>query len=702
MVVQTPGTILGTSELSAYLALAEKNHCGTVEQMTLETSQNTEVEIEGHCEEQEADSVSSEACSSPGGTTDSAEEDEGSSTESAHNGEENPVPKKQEKADVNQMQAEQLEVMTRISKLEQRVKELHQQKKELNIEMEMEGALLEGELRMEEQELTREEDVIQMLQSRLEDTEKKYFAEREKERANVVEERRKVDELERRYVEYQKLMDKQPESLRELLKKQIQEMSELLEVATKAFEDLEFQQLEEESSLEEERETSYRQITQEISEYQNNLNKRKLKVLRLEEQVKKIREQMGIECQALSEEKSQTMKSLLLEKNRLLELSDRCEKENRGSFPGGQQVLTKLAVSQKYLPFDNSAGSTHSCVLSVSNVSVLSSLKSSPGLQRTNSLPRRRGETTCGRDSDRPVSLHGNAGLLALQLVQLEGVQGSGQLAGSSSLQMTRLQTPLLQLQNRHLLNGSVMKTSLGSSRLQYGPENPLSKIAEMEKLLREALAEKERLLKAREAKRAAQEEARKKKEETAQEQKTQGKMPEVVLGPIQASQPDSLTVQVKNSRPAFNLRSHMESLGHSVETCPQVTVTAALCKGYLVKMGGRIKTWKKRWFVFDCQKRRLAYFADKEELKLKGVIYFQAIEEVYYDHLRSASMSPHPKLTFCVKTYERLFCMVAPTPEAMRLWIDVIVTAAEENICGLRLEGWPDLFQGRHLQCAC
>lgn len=29
---------------------------------------------------------------------------------------------------------------------------------------------------------------------------------------------------------------------------------------------------------------------------------------------------------------------------------------------------------------------------------------------------------------------------------------------------------------------------------------------------------------------------------------------------------------------------------------------------------------------------------ADKHETKLKGVIYFQAIEEVYYDHLRSAA----------------------------------------------------------------
>uniref|UniRef100_G1TT72 PH domain-containing protein n=2 Tax=Leporidae TaxID=9979 RepID=G1TT72_RABIT len=96
--------------------------------------------------------------------------------------------------------------------------------------------------------------------------------------------------------------------------------------------------------------------------------------------------------------------------------------------------------------------------------------------------------------------------------------------------------------------------------------------------------------------------------------------------------------------------------------------------------MGGRIKTWRKRWFCFDRQARRLAYYADKEETKLKGVIYFQAIEEVYYDHLRCASKSPNPRLTFCVKTYERLFYMVAPSPEAMRIWMDVIVTAADEN----------------------
>ncbi|KTF71044.1 hypothetical protein cypCar_00049354 [Cyprinus carpio] len=127
-----------------------------------------------------------------------------------------------------------------------------------------------------------------------------------------------------------------------------------------------------------------------------------------------------------------------------------------------------------------------------------------------------------------------------------------------------------------------------------------------------------------------------------------------------------------------FDLRSHVESSGHCVDTCAYVIVTEKMCKGHLVKMGGKIKSWKKRWFVFDRLKRTFSYYVDKHETKLKGVIYFQAIEEVYYDHLRSATKSPNPSLTFCVKTHDRLYFMVAPSPEAMRIWMDVIVTGAE------------------------
>ncbi len=133
---------------------------------------------------------------------------------------------------------------------------------------------------------------------------------------------------------------------------------------------------------------------------------------------------------------------------------------------------------------------------------------------------------------------------------------------------------------------------------------------------------------------------------------------------PLPQSRP--LTRYLPVRKDDFDLRGHIDSAGHNTETCYHVSITEKTCRGFLIKMGGKIKTWKKRWFVFDRNRRTLSYYAgdfpftyslvkladlkvyqywflsfllvsDKHEAKLKGVIYFQAIEEVYYDHLKSA-----------------------------------------------------------------
>ncbi|XP_048199900.1 LOW QUALITY PROTEIN: pleckstrin homology-like domain family B member 1 [Perognathus longimembris pacificus] len=226
-----------------------------------------------------------------------------------------------------------------------------------------------------------------------------------------------------------------------------------------------------------------------------------------------------------------------------------------------------------------------------------------------------------------------------------------------------------------------------------------LGKIEEMEKMLREAHTEKSRLMESREReaeqRRQALEEERRRREqverrlqsESARRQQLVEK--EVKLREKQFSQARPLTRYLPIRKEDFDLKTHIESSGHGVDTCLHVVLSSKVCRGYLVKMGGKIKSWKKRWFVFDRLKRTLSYYVDKHETKLKGVIYFQAIEEVYYDHLRSAAKkrlfrftmvteSPNPALTFCVKTHDRLYYMVAPSAEAMRIWMDVIVTGAE------------------------
>ncbi|KAM9497269.1 pleckstrin homology-like domain family B member 1 isoform 6-T7 [Salvelinus alpinus] len=213
-------------------------------------------------------------------------------------------------------------------------------------------------------------------------------------------------------------------------------------------------------------------------------------------------------------------------------------------------------------------------------------------------------------------------------------------------------------------------------------------RIEEMEKMLKEAQQEKARLVESRErevqARRQMLEEERRRREEAErrlQDETTHRQRlveEEVKMREKHFSQARPMTRYLPIRKEEFDLRSHVESSGHSVDTCPYVVLSEKMCKGHLVKMGGKIKSWKKRWFVFDRLKRNFSYYADKHESKLKGLIYFQAIEEVYYDHLRSATKSPNPSLTFCVKTHDRLYFMVAPSPEAMRIWMDVIVTGAE------------------------
>ncbi|XP_056397661.1 pleckstrin homology-like domain family B member 3 isoform X2 [Hyla sarda] len=620
MVVGCPGTLLGQPELQ--ICLESSSH----KTKLMSPERKEECGWGPPVEELEGDSVSSEG----GRVTDSTTDDEEtSSTESAHTQHEesagNPVQRR--------LEAEQVKVMTRISKLEKEIRELQLQRRELKIEVEMELALLEGELRTERKEMEKDEETIKLLQEQLREIEWRWQEEKEKDKLQLQNEKKKVKELEKMISEYEAQLENQPESLHEQLRKQVQEMTEMMESAVKSFEDLEFQQLEKESSREEEREASYRQISQNLSQKQNDLNKRKDKVIRLEEQVRNAEEQAKAERLRISEENTRVFQSLNKEKDRLLALN----------------ALSEKTSDQQ----DGKEGSTKK------------------GLQRTSSLPRRRGNAQFVRQSDRPVSLHGNTCLegagLALHLAVSSSSSG-GKIALAIS--------PNLQIARNHNLQGEERRSCGGrlqnNAPRQPGTYRPIPKIAEMERQLLEAIAEKERLLKAREEKRAAIE-MTKRQEAEQNHVKEEASVSSAPLVPM-------VLPETTAEPPPLDLRSYLEASGHSVETCPHVRVSAMCCKGYLVKMGGRIKTWKKRWFVFDRQKRRLAYYADKEEQKLKGVIYFQAIEEVYYDHLRSASKSPHPKLTFCLKTFERLFCMVAPTPEAMRIWMDVMVTAAEEN----------------------
>lgn len=262
------------------------------------------------------------------------------------------------------------------------------------------------------------------------------------------------------------------------------------------------------------------------------------------------------------------------------------------------------------------------CVLTLS-----SSVQGSIGLQRSGSLPRRRvgaNNNLCPPPQPRPRSHHGH-GILALQLPP----GGLDPESYSACLQL-----------------------------------------AELQRRVREALAERERLLRAREARRAAKAQA------TPLPAQATPTSTQATPLPVQATPTVALATPTAEPEGSLDLLCALRSRGHRPECCGDVKVTADTCRGPLTKMGGRIKTWRRRWFLLDPTRKMLAYYGDKEQTKLKGVIYFQAIEEVYYDHGQMACKSPQPRLTFCLKTFGRLFCLVAPSGEALRIWMDALLAA--------------------------
>ncbi|XP_007168121.2 pleckstrin homology-like domain family B member 3 isoform X4 [Balaenoptera acutorostrata] len=532
------------------------------------------------------------------------------------------------------LQAQQLEALTRVALMEQRVKELQRQRKELRIQMEVEVTLLRCELAGERVAVWREEEQLWELLGQQVDSEKGGREQHEQAQRHLSQERDRVEGLRQRLQEAQGQLDLQPEDQRERLLQGVQEMREQLDVAQHAYEDLEFQQLERESQREEEDWDSprARALDPKVQELQASVVQHRRRIQVLEEQLKSLGKQMAAESWGLSQKKEEALQALTQEQSRLLKLS--ClQGTPGGDFSEPGQALTKLLFTQKtdrqllvlQDPTAHAAAATSSCLFSVHG-----SLQGSIGLQRTGSLPRKRGERVSQRGSPRPLSFFCTGALEASALPPAAGDSG---------------RHPLYQLLNC-------------CPRNICGALHP--DIARMQQLLQQAVAERERLLQAREGTRRSTEGA------------SDPPVPAIMAPPTAPSRPPGPRV--------LDLRQHLERWGHNPESCPHIRVSGGYCRGPLVKMGGRIKTWRKRWFCFDRQARRLAYYTDKEETKLKGVIYFQAIEEVYYDHLRCAFKSPNPRLTFCVKTYERLFYMAAPNPEAMRIWMDVIVTAADEN----------------------
>lgn len=667
--------------------------------------------------------------------------EECSSTESTQQEHED-APGTKLQGEVLAVEEERAQVLGHVEQLKIRVKELEQQLQEAAREAEMERALLQGEREAERALLQKEQRAVDQLQEKLVALETGIQKERDKERAELAAGRRHLEARQALYAELQTQLDNCPESVREQLQEQLRREADALETETKLFEDLEFQQLERESRVEEERELAGQGLLRSKAELLRSVSKRKERLAVLDSQAGQIRAQAVQESERLAREKNAALQLLQKEKERLTVLERRYHSLTGGRpFPKTTSTLKEVYRSKmdgdmasplprtRSGPLPSSSGSSSSSSqLSVATLGRSPSPKSALLAQNgTSSLPRNLAATLQDIETKRQLALQQKGHQVieeqrrrlaelkqkaaAEAQCQWDALHGAAPFPAGPSGFPTLMHHSIL----HHLPTGrergeegehaydtlslessDSMETSISTGgNSACSPDNmssasglDMGKIEEMEKMLKEAHAEKSRLMESRERemelRRQALEEERRRREqverrlqsESARRQQLVEK--EVKLREKQFSQARPLTRYLPNRKEDFDLKTHIESSGHGVDTCLHVVLSSKVCRGYLIKMGGKIKSWKKRWFVFDRLKRTLSYYVDKHETKLKGVIYFQAIEEVYYDHLRSAAKSPNPALTFCVKTHDRLYYMVAPSAEAMRIWMDVIVTGAE------------------------
>ncbi|XP_077900383.1 pleckstrin homology-like domain family B member 2 isoform X17 [Ictidomys tridecemlineatus] len=578
------------------------------------------------------------------------------------------ISEEQRTQELAAMEDARITILNNLEELEQKIKDINDQMDESSRELDMECALLDGEQKSETTELMKEKEILDHLNRKIAELEKNIVGEKTKD-------------------------------------------ADLLDVESKHFEDLEFQQLEHESRLDEEKENLTQQLLREVAEYQRNIVTRKEKISALKKQANHIVQQAQREQDHFVKEKNNLIMMLQREKENLCNLE-----KKYSSLSGGKGFPVNPSTLKEHFRSLEERKKQHKEGLYLSDTL--------PRKKTTPSISPHFSSATMGRSSTPkahlPLGQSNSCGsVLPHSLATMtKDSESRRMLRGYNHQQMSEGQRQKSEFYNRTASESNVylnsfhypdhsykdqafdtlsldssdsMETSISAcspDNISSASTSNIARIEEMERLLKQAHAEKTRLLESRERemeakKRALEEEKRRREllekrlqEETSQRQKLIEK--EVKIREKQRAQARPLTRYLPVRKEDFDLRSHVETAGHNIDTCYHVSITEKTCRGFLIKMGGKIKTWKKRWFVFDRNKRTFSYYADKHEAKLKGVIYFQAIEEVYYDHLKNANKSPNPLLTFSVKTHDRIYYMVAPSPEAMRIWMDVIVTGAE------------------------
>ncbi|CAH1264265.1 PHLDB2 [Branchiostoma lanceolatum] len=645
--------------------------------------------------------------------------------------------------DIAALEKERTHMLGKVQVLTRRISEIDEQMEEAMSELEMERALLEGEHQSEREELHHEEQLMASLKSRQGDLDASAESEklkrkkpvvsslheRPKGKKSVAEKRHQLELVKKKYEDTRQLLERCLPSEQERLMQQYKKEKECLEYEQKSFEDLEFQQLELESKVEEEKEVVQQQLLEEEQVLQDQIQTRKQRLFQLERQLKETMRQSQQETARLDEERNMYLEQLQQAREQLAEVEKRYYSVSGKSpapgpkSPNNNHNLSPIRHRSNSEKQNQQAPNGTAASPAPEDVSSPSPTRPSP--REMDTTPKT--SKSLPRDAFRrqvQVDVHRSQNEQVWEAIRRQKEMNPGQPAQPDAWSMSSVES----VETVNSTNCSISSPEKDLSG------HDLEKLVELEAMLAEAQAKKEKLIMEKQRTRAAKAAAL----ALANGSKTKmngSKLPTIepanktepspITSPIRPSDhtpgssqgtpssvggalsPDvvsptlsdvtSPTEGVKlrdksslvssESRPMtrylpqtskdFDLRTHIESGGHSLDLCPHVAVTKTSCRGLLVKMGGRIKTWRKRWFVFDRTSQTFMYYPDRHERRAKGGMSFKTIQDVYIDHL-CPFKSPNRTLTFCLKTTHRVYYLVAPSAEAMRIWIDVIVTGAE------------------------
>lgn len=563
---------------------------------------------------------------------------------------------KQERKKVEGMEQKQTEV----------IKQLED---ELNAQIKM----LKEEREKESSKIQQEKERIQMLEKQqqealrqIEQEKRRLDEEREEEKKHLEEERERLNKIEQERLEMLENTAKEQEQEKLMIETEKKRLLELEERHTKALKEIEDTMISKQDKMERERQIEFeffeteQLLLEELEQKQREAaeqleREREMIRQQLEKErdgERRKREQQKIRFQELQAQQQETLRQAEEERRRLqTELQSQKEQMTK-------EKTRLLNLESEYKKIRSNNASEVPSLLSALNMPDITQLGKGCSLEER----KKRLE----EEKRRLVQLKKEAENL-WHAKQRENDESGG--SGDERSKNKSVQKLQHEKQTREELERKVVESKHQQSHKLEG--EGMKKVKELESALaaeRTRRQEMERIL----AEKQKQDEldkviaAEKARKEMMTEKAIQERLPPQVKNGTSHSDDD------------INLVQHLVAAGHVLENCPSVRVTASACKGYLSKMGGKlIKSWKKRWFVLDRQKRALCYYTDEHHRTPKGIIYFQAIQDVYVD-LPNSYKGSSMKTTFCVKTPQETYYVAAPSGLAMSIWIDAILTGRE------------------------